>query len=58
MGELARRGRQRLTDEHPDPGIAERQFDLVRGALTDTSNRCPVRSSSPLGARQPEADAA
>ena len=44
--------------EHLDPGIAGRQFDLVRAALADTSNRWPVRASSPLGGRHPEADAA
>jgi len=32
--------------EHLDPGIAARQFDLVRAALTDTSNRWPVRAGS------------
>ena len=33
--------------EHLDPGIAARQFDLVRAALTDTSNRWPVRDGAP-----------
>ena len=28
--------------EHLDPGIAARQFELVRAALTDTSDRWPV----------------
>jgi AcrR family transcriptional regulator len=33
--------------EHLDPGIAARQFDLVRAALTDTSNRWPVGGGAP-----------
>lgn len=33
--------------EHLDPGIAARQFDLVRAALTDTSGRCPVHAGGP-----------
>jgi AcrR family transcriptional regulator len=36
--------------EHLDPGIAARQFDLVRAALTDTSNRWPVRGDAPVTA--------
>ena len=32
--------------EHLDPGIAARQFDLVRAALTDTSGRCQVGSGA------------
>ncbi len=36
--------------EHLDPGIAARQFDLVRAALTDTSNRWPVRAGSATAA--------
>lgn len=36
--------------KHLDPGIAARQFDLVRAALTDTSNRWPVRGGSPTNA--------
>lgn len=32
---------------HLDPGIAARQFDLVRAALTDTSGRCQVRGGCP-----------
>ena len=32
---------------HLDPGIAVRQFDLVRAALTDTSGRCPVHGNGP-----------
>ena len=33
--------------EHLDPGIAARQFHLVRAALTDTSDRWPVRRDAP-----------
>jgi AcrR family transcriptional regulator len=44
--------------EHLNPGIAARQFDLVRAALTDTSNRWPVRGGTPAdpvpGGRLPE----
>lgn len=32
---------------HLDPAIGARQFDLVRSALTDTSDRCRLRGSSP-----------
>lgn len=44
---------------HLDPAIGARQFDLVRSALTDTSDRCRLRGSSPpLGSFEPAASAA
>lgn len=41
--------------EHLDPGIATRQFALVRAALTDTSDRWPVPGAPPVAASAPPA---